>query len=131
MNLKEKKIFIYNTVQRKLKKNGYNFTLMGKNVCRRMYLNTLGYKTFNAIESILKNKNLKSVNNVIIINDKKNIKVWNKHTVEFNKKIDDFILSFNPTKSHYRINHSPNRRYFDASLKLNASKLYKEFCKVK
>ncbi len=49
------------------------------------------------------------------------------------QKIKDFILSFNPSHSHYKLNHSPNRKYIDDKYKYNmcSTRLYKEFAKLK
>lgn len=95
-------------------------TGMKVNVCKIFFLETLGYNK----------KNDKSVRHALnsIMNE---IPVDKRGTNPNPKKLDDqkiiaHINSFNPSISHYRREHAPNRKYIPSDI--TVTKMYQDFC---
>lgn len=84
-------------------------------ICKKFFLGTLGYPLHN--DRIVRHVLAKSSGNEVVF---KSIKKG--HPSE--KKIDrvcitDHIKSFNPTVSHYRREHAPNRLYLPSDININ------------
>ena len=95
-------------------------------VCQKMFLSTLGLTNDKTIKTALDKSNNGST---IIANITDNRgTTGNQATVpdEHVKKIKEHILSYNPSISHYRRAHAPNRLYI--SPKYNRAMMYKDFC---
>jgi hypothetical protein len=130
MNDIQKKMFIFENVKREEETNfnGRNFKwhylLDNKNVCKSFFLKIINHKTPNIIINTFNYKNS-------AISEIPKRKHWKSHSVHFDTEIKDFILSFNPSHSHYKLNHSPNRKYIDDKYNMCPTRLYKEFAKIK
>lgn len=84
-------------------------------VCQKMFLNVLGYTSNKVIVSLLKSTNLG--HDLFSPGDRRG-KHCPKHKLAeaTSMKIQDHIKSFNPSISHYRRAHAPNRLYLGNDL---------------
>lgn len=96
-------------------------------VCKTMFLHTLGMKTDGTITSHFKTKR-NSSGNVKTLDERgaaaRGIKTTNKLKTE--DKVIQHINSYHPVVSHYNLNHAPNRRYLPSELTIMS--LWKDFC---
>lgn len=97
------------------KQNVWEYYLDGRRVCKQLFLRAINHKSSKQIERLIKRRN--SEENVT-----KNH--WKKHNEEFDNKIKEFIVSFNPQHNHYNIANAPNKRYIH---NMYSFKLYKQF----
>ena len=85
-------------------------------VCKTMFLRTLGLKTDGMVTQLLKAKRRSYEDNIAPINDRRG-----KHEVYENHKADYeairyHINSYKPSISHYTRVNAPNRRYLNPEL---------------
>ena len=74
---------------------------------------------FTIIIKLLKtNKNL-SNDQIVNIN---NTGLHKRKSEQFDEKLSNFIESFNPSQSHYNINHAPKKLYIDQSFQMYPNK---------
>lgn len=112
-------------------KRKYTFHLNKKIVCKQFFLNALGYSNDSCVRSVFENMKpgeygLKSCAPV----DKRGKLPNNKKfDDQFNQEIVDYIESFHPSVSHYKILHSPLRRYLPSNI--SKTYLYKLFVEQK
>lgn len=141
LNWLERRLFITNHVRKeeiKRKKvsqvksqriNQYNYFIINdddheKQVCKTFFLTTLGFKPSN--DSIIRNT-MKDIDPVTLL-PKPDTRGKTKIDLEIgnqNLKIEEHIMSFNPSVSHYRRAHAPNRKYLSNTLTITS--LYKDF----
>lgn len=118
--IKRKKTQVPENYKRKLTME-YSLNVSGKvePVCKEFFLNTLGFKKDNhsAINMALKLKEDSALNDKRGTNPKKKI--------DRSLIIED-IMSYNPTISHYRREHAPNRRYLPSEI--TVQNMYDVFC---
>ncbi|CAG5045992.1 unnamed protein product [Parnassius apollo] len=76
---------------------------------------TLGYTNDEAVQSVLKNNYLESNKNPKISATPdlrgRRYAPSNKFPPEYEKRLEEFIMKYNPVPSHYNISHAPNRKY--------------------
>lgn len=97
-------------------------------VCKTMFLHTLGLKTDGMITAHLREKR-NSGNGVAKTKDDRGLvarAILNSQKVDNQTAIINHINSFNPVVSHYNLKHSPNRRYLPPEL--TVSFMWKDFC---
>lgn len=120
--IKRKKTEVSENHKRKITME-YSFNVVGKiqPVCKEFFLNTLGFKKDNhsAINMALRLKE-----------DSATI---DKRGTNAKKKIDrnmiiEHIMSYNPSISHYRREHAPNRRYLPSEI--TVQNMYDTFCET-
>jgi hypothetical protein len=94
------------------KKQHFEYFLYDQNqrlmkVCAKFYLNKLGLKNSNnnMIERMINTPKLKK-------------RFTPKHSEEIKKSIENHILSYNPTISHYRRVYAPNVRYLPSAISI-------------
>ena len=112
--------FIIENVK-KVETNKWDYYLEGLQVCCRMFCNTIGHKRPDNIQNFVLKSGI----------DKRYIKRsnhWKTHSNEFNNKIKDFLMSFEPQKSHYKLESCPNRLYIPSEYDLNPITCYLKFC---
>jgi len=114
LNVKNKQNFIALNVKRE--SDYISWSINSVNVCRKYFMNLFNIKSAQTIYRIIDKK--PEINNKIH---------WKSHSPEFNKAIENFIMSFKPEKSHYNYMKCPNRLYLSDSLSLYLYKLYKLF----
>ena len=96
-----------------------------RTVCQKMFLSTLGLTTDRSIQTVL--SKCESTRTTSDLSDKRG-----KHTPANKKsdnlvdKVNQHILSYNPSITHYRRKHAPNRLYI--SPEFNVSMMYRDFC---
>jgi hypothetical protein len=87
--------FIIENVK-KVETNKWDYYLEGLPVCCPMFCNTIGHKRPQNIQNfVLKSGIDKRYNN--------KSKHWKTYSNEFNNKIRNFLMSFKPQKSHYKL----------------------------
>lgn len=106
-----------------------------REVCTKFFFNTLGYTNNQNIYNLFEKLRNQNISNYIAVpedgrkfNKFLNFSKYSPHSLEFNESIIKFIESKNPQSSNYSLLKSPNTRYIDNDY---ATKLYKEFCKLK
>lgn len=138
LNWKEKRTFVMNSTENKIprrkvegSKKNKTFTYFLKDangakrrVCKIFFLTTLGYKKTNdwIIHSVWANASSK--NQVQNDSDRRGRHPPNKLS---NTQIETHIDSFNPSVSHYRRVHAPNRLYLPSDL--NVTLMFADFRK--
>jgi hypothetical protein len=96
------------------KSEKYIYKLLGKQVCRKFFLNTLGLKTATKVEKLLKKfQNSENSNLNEVLKDKR-ILNGRRKSQEFVNRIESFIESFDPKPSHYKLSNAPKRKYIDS-----------------
>lgn len=96
-------------------------------VCKTMFLHTLGLKTDGMITAHLREKR-KSENGVAKTKDDRGVvarAILNSQKLDHQTAVINHINSFNPVVSHYNLKHSPNRRYLPPEL--TVSFMWKDF----
>ena len=81
-------------------------------VCKQLFLSTLGAKSDSIINEFVKRKGKDNTN--VIFPEPVGKGRHSRKTIA--DKITDHIESYRPYVSHYRLKHSPNRRYLDSEL---------------
>jgi hypothetical protein len=131
-NKQQKRDFLLmNTTRIKYNNNDkYSYYLKNIEVCRKFFLNTIGYTSNSIIWNLYKaidERNLDSNSLITAPFDKRTLFNGNsfkrKHSDIFEKEIEEIILSKNPKHSHYSIESVPNRLYIDNN---SAQNLYEE-----
>ncbi|KAK2710432.1 hypothetical protein QYM36_011827 [Artemia franciscana] len=89
-------------------------------VCKKMLMNTFGFRTDSQLTELCKKINLGLVNQHVVDNRGKKAP-HNKVTSENLEKI-----SFGPSTPHYRRKNAPNIKYLSSSLTLNI--MHQDFC---
>ncbi len=120
MSQKELRIYLLQNVKKINDKNKWEFYLNNRLVCPKLFANTIGHKNLVSIKRFFKTHG--------IDNRYRNRNKWKQHSNEFNNKIKNFLLSFEPNYSHYSLKSTPNRLFIPSIYAMNSIKLYKEFC---
>ena len=94
-------------------------------VCKTMFLHTLGWKTDGVITHFVNSKT--QGNTAFSPKDKRGKKAPPNKTDE--DAILHHINSYHPQISHYRREHAPNRRYLESHLSIR--NMWRDFCKAK
>ncbi len=105
-----------------------SYKLLGQQVCRRFFLNTLGLHSASKITKLFQKYEIsknKDLNEVLKENRGKNKIKAN----DFDNKLKAFIDSYEAQPSHYSLAKTPKRRYIDSESKTYPIKMYKEFSK--
>ena len=90
-----------------------------------MFLSTLGLTTDKTIRTVLSKSGGSRTNDV---SDKRGkAEPANKKNGETSDLVNHHILGYNPSISHYRRSHAPNRLYI--SPEHNISAMFKDFCR--
>jgi hypothetical protein len=113
----------------------FKYYLENREVCRKLFLNTLGYNSISIVQKLYISKDKLKANELTVsfvpIDKRSIISPQNnkrKHSEKFTEEIYNFIKSYKPLPSHYNIKKAPHRLYINDS---NAVKLYEEFAKLK
>ena len=85
-------------------------------VCKRMFLHTLGMKSDGMITRYRQAKDSCDVNR--IYSDRRG--GTHRKKTATNDTINQHIMRYNPTKSHYTLKHAPHRKYLDRSLTIKS-----------
>jgi hypothetical protein len=117
---KELRIYLLQNVKKINDKNKWEFYLNNRLVCPKLFANTIGHKNLVSIKRFFITQG--------IDNRYRNRNKWKQHSNEFNNKIKNFLLSFEPNYSHYSLKSTPNRLFIPSIYAMNSIKLYKEFC---
>ena len=113
---------------RKRKMKSLCYYLNSYKVCKSFFLKTLG---FNASDSIIRSVFDNIPMDELSLNlgappDKRGRHIpSNKHDESLVAEVKNFVESFKPCVSHYRISHAPNRRYLPNNLSIRS--LFDEF----
>ena len=92
-------------------------------VCQKMFLATLGLTTDKTVQTVMSKAQGSRTSDVSNKRGKK--QTGNKKPDDVSEKVNAHIMSFNPSISHYRRKHAPNRLYI--SPEFNVSMMFKEF----
>jgi hypothetical protein len=121
LNTEARKDFIFLYVKRE--KEGLNFKYEYKlhdiKICKRLFLKVVKI-SFRTIQRYFDERD----------NGKNETSHWKSHTNDFNKSIENFIMSFKPEKSHYNLRKCPNKLYISDEYRMNSVKLYRKFAET-
>jgi hypothetical protein len=56
---------------------------------------------------------------------------WKRKSIDFDNEIENYIMSFNPKKTHYNLSRAPNGLYINGKFNMSSCKLYKKFIETK
>ena len=102
------------------RKNCRDYHLDKVSVCKKMFMNTLGYTADKFITIALKAPVAESTRG-------KHDHAYHSIKPEDEKIVEEHVLSYEPGISHYRREHAPHRLYVDPSLTI--SDMYKSYKK--
>ena len=102
-------------------------------VCKVFFLRTLGFTNDEAVQSVLKNNYFRGNKNPKVSATPdlrgRQFEPANKFPQEYEDRLKEFILKYNPISSHYNSNHAPNRKYLPVGINFSTIfKHYKQFC---
>jgi hypothetical protein len=112
---------------RLLKNKIYKYQLTCKIVCKPFFLGTLGYTNDSIIRSVFNNMDDEDYHlKISAPADKRGRREpFNKLSDDFRNRVVDFIESFKPCVSHYKLLHAPLRRYLPSNF--SKTFLFKQF----
>jgi hypothetical protein len=90
-------------------------------ICKTMFLHTLGFKSDGVLKRLYKGQ---ANNNGIPLTIDRRGKYGRKKT-DLLTEVKEFLKQYNPRISHYRLNHSPKRKYINSIY--NMKTIYKQF----
>ena len=129
-----RKLWIVNNIKKGSKKSSRNknkrsrrksslvWRISGRVVCKKYFLSTLGFRSDSVIRVALDHQ---KKGNFTSMDQRGKHPPSNKFQPEMHNSIKDFIESLRPQVSHYKLEHSPHRRYLPASMSVR--KLHKKF----
>ncbi|CAH0403849.1 unnamed protein product [Chilo suppressalis] len=104
-------------------------------VCKNFFLETLGYKDYEVVRSVLSSNHLTNnkhpkVSAAPDMRGRK--KPANSFPPDYESAITDFIMKYKPVQSHYNLQHAPNRMYLPPGVNFTLIfNQFKEHCTEK
>ena len=98
---------------------------MKAEVCKTMFLSTLGLKNDNMVQELFKAKN-KDFSNIVSPTQDERGKHEPNNKIKYSQLVTDHINSYQPSITHYYREKAPTRRYLNPEL--SVSMLYRHYC---